>query len=59
VPIAPVSIVGAFQFNRKTSWMLRPANITVYLHDTIETARMSKDSAQELRDRVWKIVAIS
>jgi 1-acyl-sn-glycerol-3-phosphate acyltransferase len=57
VPIVPVSIVGAYEFNHKTSWMLRPSTITVYLHDTIETAGLSKGSEEELRDRVWKIVS--
>jgi 1-acyl-sn-glycerol-3-phosphate acyltransferase len=56
-PIVPVTVTGSFEFNRKTGWMLRPATIVVYLHDTIETAGLSKDDAPELRDRVWKAVA--
>ena len=42
-PIVPVSIVGSFEFNRKTSWMLRPSTIVVYLHDTIETAGLRQE----------------
>ena len=56
-PIAPVSIVGAFAFNRKTSWILRPSTIVVWLHDMIETDRYSKGEVDELRDRVWRAVA--
>jgi 1-acyl-sn-glycerol-3-phosphate acyltransferase len=56
-PIVPVSVTGSFEFNRKTGWMLRPATIVVYLHDTIETAGLSKDDAPELCDSVWKAVA--
>jgi 1-acyl-sn-glycerol-3-phosphate acyltransferase len=56
-PITPVSIVGAFDWNRKTSWMLRPARVVVHLHDTIETSGMGKKDLPELRDRVWKTVA--
>jgi 1-acyl-sn-glycerol-3-phosphate acyltransferase len=56
-PITPVSIVGAFTFNRKTSWMLRPATIVVWFHDTIETDGYRKSEVPELRDRVWKTVA--
>jgi 1-acyl-sn-glycerol-3-phosphate acyltransferase len=56
-PITPVSIVGAFTFNRKTSWMLRPATIVVWLHETIETEGCSKQEIAELRERVWRIVA--
>jgi 1-acyl-sn-glycerol-3-phosphate acyltransferase len=56
-PITPVSIVGSFTFNRKTSWMLRPATIVVWLHDTIETGGGGKRDAAELRDQVWKAVS--
>jgi 1-acyl-sn-glycerol-3-phosphate acyltransferase len=55
--IAPVSIVGAFTFNRKTSWILRPSTIVVWLHDMIETDRYGKEDVAELRDRVWRAVA--
>ena len=56
-PITPVSIVGSFTFNRKTSWMLRPSTVVVWLHDTIETDRYSKREIAELRDLVWGTVA--
>jgi 1-acyl-sn-glycerol-3-phosphate acyltransferase len=56
-PITPVSIVGAFTFNRKTSWILRPSTIVVWLHETIETEGCSKQEISELRERVWKTVA--
>jgi 1-acyl-sn-glycerol-3-phosphate acyltransferase len=56
-PITPVSIVGSFEFNRKTSWMLRPARIVVHLHDTIETEGMDKRDGAALRDRIRAIVA--
>jgi 1-acyl-sn-glycerol-3-phosphate acyltransferase len=56
-PITPVSMVGSFTFNRKTSWMLRPATIVVWLHDTVETDGYSKGEIAELRDRVWTSVA--
>ncbi len=56
-PITPVSIIGSFTFNRKTSWILRPATITVWLHDTIETRGYNKHELEELRQRVWTEVA--
>jgi len=55
-PIIPVSIVGAFEFNRKTSWMLRPSRIVVHLHDTIETKGLDKRHVAELRERVRAVV---
>jgi 1-acyl-sn-glycerol-3-phosphate acyltransferase len=57
VPIVPVSLVGAFRHHRTGHWMLWPATITVYLHDTIETKGLSKTDVPELRDRVHKIIS--
>ena len=56
-PIVPVSVVGAFEFNKKTSWLLRPGRITVYLHDTIETKGLHKKDFSALRDRVHAIMS--
>jgi 1-acyl-sn-glycerol-3-phosphate acyltransferase len=56
-PITPVSIVGSFEFNRKTNWMLRPSHIVVYLHDTIETKNLDKRDLAGLRERVREVVA--
>jgi 1-acyl-sn-glycerol-3-phosphate acyltransferase len=57
VPVVPVSMVGSFEFNRKTSWLLRPATIVVYFHDTIETAMLDKSEVPGLRERVREIIA--
>jgi 1-acyl-sn-glycerol-3-phosphate acyltransferase len=56
-PIIPVSIVGSFEFNRKTNWMLRPSRIVVHLHDTIETQGLDKRDVSALRERVRDVVA--
>ncbi len=56
-PIVPLSIVGSFEFNRKTSWMLRPSKIVVYLHDTIETRGLRKEDVGALQDRVHHTVS--
>lgn len=58
VPIVPVSLAGSFQHHRTGHWMLWPATITVYLHDTIETKGMSKDDVTALRARVREIIAV-
>jgi 1-acyl-sn-glycerol-3-phosphate acyltransferase len=57
VPIVPMSIVGSFQFFRTGHWMLHPGKITVYLHDTIDTAKMDRGEVDALRQRVQEIVA--
>jgi 1-acyl-sn-glycerol-3-phosphate acyltransferase len=56
-PITPVSIIGAFTFNRKTSWILRPSTIVVWFHETIETGGYSRRDIPELRNKVWRAVA--
>lgn len=56
-PIVPVSLVGAFEFNKKNDSMIRPGTITVYLHDLIETKDLSKEDVPALRDRVHTIVS--
>jgi 1-acyl-sn-glycerol-3-phosphate acyltransferase len=56
-PITPISIVGSFAFNRKTSWMLRPSRIVVQLHDTIETGNWDRRDVAGLREHVRKIIS--
>lgn len=56
-PIAPMSIVGSYQFNRKGSWMLKPSKIVVHMHDTIETKRLGKHEVEALVERVYRIVS--
>src|SRR5690606_15075352 len=56
-PIVPMSIVGAYEFNRKGSWMVYPSKIVVYMHDTIETEGLTKNDVEELRERVHRIVS--
>jgi 1-acyl-sn-glycerol-3-phosphate acyltransferase len=56
IPIVPVSIVGSFQHHRTGHWMFWPGTVTIYLHDTIDTASMTKEGVPELRKRVREIV---
>lgn len=56
-PIAPMSIVGAYEFSRKGDWKLFPSRITVHMHDTIETEGLGKDDVAVLQEKVHRIVA--
>lgn len=56
-PIVPVSVVGAYEFNKKTGWLIRPGTVTVYLHDVIETKGLHKGDVPALMDRVHAVVA--
>jgi 1-acyl-sn-glycerol-3-phosphate acyltransferase len=57
MPIVPMSIVGSFEFFRTGHWMLHPAKIIVYLHDTIEAPEVCRMDSEALRARVQEIVA--
>jgi len=57
VPIVPVSLVGSIHHLRTGHWILRPATITVYIHDTIETKSLSKTDVPALKERVKQIIA--
>jgi len=57
ISIVPVSLVGSYQHHRTGHWMLWPAVVTVYLHDTIDTRGLSKDQVPALRERVREIIA--
>jgi 1-acyl-sn-glycerol-3-phosphate acyltransferase len=57
VPIVPVSLVGSMKHLRTGDWILRPAKITVHLHDTIETQGMRKEDVPALKARVKQIIA--
>ncbi|MGH7161984.1 MAG: lysophospholipid acyltransferase family protein [Planctomycetota bacterium] len=56
-PIVPMSVVGAFEFQRKGSKLLRPGRIVVHIHGTVETAGLGKEGVDALRDRVRAAVA--
>jgi 1-acyl-sn-glycerol-3-phosphate acyltransferase len=56
-PIVPMSVVGSYQFFQTGNWMLYPGKITVYLHDTIDTSKISRGEVDRLRQRVQEIVA--
>ena len=55
-PIAPMSIVGAYEFSKKGDWKLFPSKITVHIHDTIETRGLGKNDVEALMNRVHAAV---
>jgi 1-acyl-sn-glycerol-3-phosphate acyltransferase len=57
VPIVPVSLVGSFHHLRTGHWLLRPATITVYIHDTIDTKGLTKEDIPALKQRVRNAIA--
>ncbi len=57
VPIVPVTLDGSIRHLRTEDWILHPATITVWLHDTIETSGMKKEDVPELKERVREAIA--
>jgi 1-acyl-sn-glycerol-3-phosphate acyltransferase len=57
IPIVPVSLVGSFQHHRTGHWMLWPATVTIHVHKTIDTARLTKEDVPALRERVREMIA--
>jgi 1-acyl-sn-glycerol-3-phosphate acyltransferase len=57
VPIVPVSLVGSYGHLQTGHWNLQPTTVTVHLHDTIETAGLTKEDVPTLRDRVHAIIS--
>ena len=56
VPIVPVSIVGSFKHHRTGHWMFWPAEVRVFLHNTIDTSGMNKEDVPGLRLRVKETI---
>jgi 1-acyl-sn-glycerol-3-phosphate acyltransferase len=56
LPVCPVTVTGAFDLMRKGSLMVRPAELTVYVDEPIETAGLTDDEVAALAERVQRIV---
>lgn len=57
VPIVPVTLDGSIRHLRTGDWILHPATINIWLHDTIETAELGKEDLPGLKERVRKAIA--
>jgi 1-acyl-sn-glycerol-3-phosphate acyltransferase len=57
IPIVPVTLEGSIRHLRTEDWILHPATITVWLHDTVETTGMKKEDVPTLIERVRQSIA--
>ena len=57
LPIVPLSIVGSRHVMFKGQLMVRPGDVTLVVHDPIETAGLGRDRARELATSVREVVA--
>ena len=59
VPIVPVSIAGSRYVMKKGRLMVCPGEVSVTVHEPIETSGVSRSAVRELVDRVRKNVRTS
>jgi hypothetical protein len=53
----PLTIVGSRHVMFKGQMMVRPGDVSLVVHDPIETSGASRDSARELAASVREVVA--
>ncbi len=56
IPVVPVVTRGMYELLPKGSWLVQPSDITVYVHEQIETDGLSDDEVGELAERFRDIV---
>jgi len=56
VPIVPVAIEGSYKIMEQNCYMIKPAHVTITIFDPIHTARLTKEQAKDLPERVRKII---
>jgi 1-acyl-sn-glycerol-3-phosphate acyltransferase len=56
LPVCPVTVTGAFDLMRKGSFVLRPAELTVYVDEPIETRGLDDEGVVALAAQVQSIV---
>ena len=54
--VVPVSIAGSRQVMKKGRLMVCPGEVTVTVHDAIDTAGIGRDGVRELAERVRDVV---
>lgn len=58
VPIVPITMSGSYkvmEINKK-KWIIKPANIDLYIHPAIETANLTKEELDILPQKVYEII---
>jgi 1-acyl-sn-glycerol-3-phosphate acyltransferase len=57
VPIIPVRVSGSFQVMPPTQFRINPGTIVLQFFPPVETAGLSTNEREALKNRVWKIIA--
>jgi 1-acyl-sn-glycerol-3-phosphate acyltransferase len=57
VPIIPVRVSGSFQVMPPTAFRINPGTIVLQFYPPMETAGLSTNDRETLRNKVWEIIA--
>lgn len=55
-PIVPVTIHGSYKIMEGNGYVIKPAEVKVYIHYPIYMEMLSKEEKAELPERVWQII---
>lgn len=56
VTVAPVTIDGSYKIMEGNNYIIKPADVNVYIHDPIFTSDLSKDELSKLPEKVRSII---
>lgn len=56
VPIVPITIRGSYQIMEQNGFKIRPAHVEIIIFDPIPTAKLTKEQAAELPEKVRKVI---
>ncbi len=56
MPVVPISIAGSRHVMEKGHLMVRPGDVTVTVHEPIDTSGIGRDGVRELAERVREVV---
>ncbi|MGG7144229.1 lysophospholipid acyltransferase family protein [Clostridium nigeriense] len=58
VPIIPVTMSGSYKImeSNKKKWIVKPAQVDLYIHPAVETSNLSKEDQDVLPKKVYEII---
>lgn len=56
VPIVPITIVGSYKLMEENGNKIKPADVEIYIHPMVETAKLTKEEIDQLPNRIKSII---
>ena len=57
VPIVPITIKGSYKLMEQNGNRIKPAEVEIYIHPMIETAKLTKEELEQLPNKVKTIIS--